>query len=228
MSSKHFHALIQECIKIHDKKNADYAQDDNPFSNFERAATLVDWFNKPIDQVFACMVGIKLARLAELRNGKTPNNESIRDSHMDLINYAALWGAYWDEAKSKIDELEKHNQRGITGGRTSWNMPGPGDIIKSQEGKESAFSTFYKGSKVKDLLGSQADRVKLEEDIKAGQELKGSSIFSCLECDYHTPNNNNFASHVLNWHKGSYNHTTGTVKFPSSGQEVYVGIGIRL
>jgi len=81
---------------VHVKKNHDYAQEGNPFSNFERAAVIVSWFKNDIDKVFACLIGVKLARLAELRNGKTPNNESIRDNGIDLTNYAGLWQAYWD------------------------------------------------------------------------------------------------------------------------------------
>lgn len=106
MSSPHFKKLLEECQAIHDKKNADYSNDENPFSNFDFAASLMAIFKQPIDQVFACMIGIKIARLAELRNGKTPNNESIRDSYIDLTNYAGLWGAYWDsKAQGNIPDV---------------------------------------------------------------------------------------------------------------------------
>ena len=38
---------------------------------------------------------VKIARLSELRGkGKTPNNESIADTHLDLATYATIWGSY--------------------------------------------------------------------------------------------------------------------------------------
>jgi hypothetical protein len=92
----HFEKLLEEARAIHDKKSHDYASDEDRFSSFTRAAEIVSWFKNPIDQVFACMIGIKLARLAELKNGKEPNNESIRDSHLDLFVYSGLWTSYYD------------------------------------------------------------------------------------------------------------------------------------
>ena len=113
MGSKHFHELLQTMGQIHDKKSHDYAQKDNPFSNFERAAELVRWFTSPIDQVFAGIIGIKLARLAELSNGKTPNNESIDDTRIDLANYCVLWAAY-NRFDTEIKFL-KHSSQNPTG-----------------------------------------------------------------------------------------------------------------
>lgn len=92
--SKHFVALLEKMNKVHQEKNHDYAQAGSPFSNFERAAIIVSWFNNPIDQVFAGLIGIKIARLAELCNGKMPKNESIDDNGLDLANYAGLWQAF--------------------------------------------------------------------------------------------------------------------------------------
>jgi len=102
-----YNQLMQEAILLHDRKAHDYSQDSNRYSNFERAAELVSWFKCPEDQVFACMIGIKIARLAELLNGKEPKNESIRDSFLDLINYSALWGSYIDSDKDAKEEFVK-------------------------------------------------------------------------------------------------------------------------
>ncbi len=101
----HFEKLLEEARLIHDKKSHDYASDEDRFSNFTRAAEIVSWFKNPIDQVFACMIGIKIARLAELRNGKNPNNESIRDSHLDLFVYSGLWTSYYDSL-NEVNELD--------------------------------------------------------------------------------------------------------------------------
>lgn len=94
MPSQEFSDLMKELDELHKRKSHDYSHETNPFSNFERASVLISWFNDPIDQVFAGIIGIKLARLSELSNGKEPNNESIDDSFSDLTCYCGLWTAY--------------------------------------------------------------------------------------------------------------------------------------
>lgn len=86
---------LEECIKIHKSKNEDYSGG-HPDSliNFHQAQVIMSMFGREEDKGFAYMIGIKLARIAALRNsGKTPSNESILDSFNDLINYSALWKA---------------------------------------------------------------------------------------------------------------------------------------
>lgn len=85
--------ILDKCKELHEKKSHDYAQDDNPFSNFEYAAKVAEPFTDPVDRVFATLIGVKLARLAELRKGKEPKNESIEDTCIDFVNYAAIWGS---------------------------------------------------------------------------------------------------------------------------------------
>lgn len=94
MSNPRFQMLLHEMQELHDKKAHDYAADTNPYSNFEFAASVAQGFTGE-DAVFATMIGIKLARLKELRGkGKTANNESANDSLRDLAMYAALWCSY--------------------------------------------------------------------------------------------------------------------------------------
>lgn len=85
--------VLDRCRQLHDLKSHDYAQEDNVYSNFEYAAQVAAPFTDPVDKVFAMMIGVKLARLAELRKGKVPKNEPIEDSFVDLTNYAALFSA---------------------------------------------------------------------------------------------------------------------------------------
>lgn len=92
--SPEFYELLKQMEDIHSRKNYDYAQVNNPFSNFERAGALASWFANPYDKAFVILIGVKLARLAELSNGKIPNNENINDTHIDLANYCTLWAAY--------------------------------------------------------------------------------------------------------------------------------------
>jgi hypothetical protein len=86
--------LLQQSRDIHLKKGADYASQSNPFSNFERSAELVSWFTNKNDKSFVALIGNKLARIAELSDGRTPNNESLDDSFLDLLTYVGLWAAY--------------------------------------------------------------------------------------------------------------------------------------
>lgn len=93
-----FDAVLQKMKAIHDKKSADYANDANRYSNFESAATSA---GTTVDVVFRTLIGVKLARLAELQGkGKTPNNESIQDSLLDLAVYASLYASYYEEVNN--------------------------------------------------------------------------------------------------------------------------------
>lgn len=90
-----FDAILAKMKATHDKKSQDYANDSNRYSNFESAATSA---GTTVDVVFRTLIGVKLARLAELQGkGKTPNNESIQDSLEDLAVYAALYASYYVE-----------------------------------------------------------------------------------------------------------------------------------
>lgn len=107
LASKEFSEILKEMEAIHLKKNADYSFDTNPFSNFEITADLIRNFSRPIDQTFAGIIGIKLARLANLlSNGRTPNNESVDDTFKDLANYVVLWAAYYRYQRNTIREAE--------------------------------------------------------------------------------------------------------------------------
>lgn len=80
--------------ELHEKKNHDYASDNDPYSNFEYAASLLVGFTDPVDQVFVAIIGIKLARLGQLLGqGKEPNNESVEDTMRDLTTYCGIWTA---------------------------------------------------------------------------------------------------------------------------------------
>lgn len=94
MASKEFVDLMKKSIEIHEKKSADYANDRNPFQNFDRQVQLMEWFSSNLDKSFAGIVAQKLARLAELSEpGRTPRNEAIEDTEEDAITYMGLWVA---------------------------------------------------------------------------------------------------------------------------------------
>jgi len=84
-----FDAVLTQMGAVHDAKNEDYADGENPYSNFEGVARIV---GVPVDQVFQTMIGIKMERLRQLvGTNKEPNFESIDDTILDMANYAAIW-----------------------------------------------------------------------------------------------------------------------------------------
>lgn len=95
MTNPRYDTLLETIRALHDSKNQDYAQPGNPYSNFEYAAQIAARFTDPLDVVFATLIGIKLARMAELsRPGRTPHHEALQDTRRDLANYACLWASY--------------------------------------------------------------------------------------------------------------------------------------
>jgi len=94
MKNQTFNTLMDNIKDLHAAKNHDYADENNPYSNFEFAAKLVEQFTDPVDQVFAAIIGIKIARLGQLSSGKLPNFESRYDTQIDLPTYCGIWTAY--------------------------------------------------------------------------------------------------------------------------------------
>jgi hypothetical protein len=96
-------AILEQGRKLLKTKGEDYTEDrdKNQFQNFDRSNLVASWFKNDDDKSFAVLIGVKLARLASLLSSdKDPNNESIQDSFVDLVNYAALWAAY----RATLDE----------------------------------------------------------------------------------------------------------------------------
>lgn len=94
--------LFDKCKKLIQTKGEDYTRDPqvNQYENFDRAAEIASWFVDGRDKPYTVLIGTKLSRLATLLNGKSPKNESVEDSFIDLINYCALW------AGSRLTGLE--------------------------------------------------------------------------------------------------------------------------
>lgn len=91
-----FTKLLNDMQVLHDKKNEDYASENNPYSNFEFAANFA---GVTVDQVFDVLIGVKQARLNELTaKGKTPKNEAVQDSRIDQAVYTALKASYHQPA----------------------------------------------------------------------------------------------------------------------------------
>ncbi len=89
-----FDELIREIVALHAKKNHDYAEAGDPLSNFKRAERLGI---APFMGVLVRMTD-KWSRIEELVKGKTPKNESLRDSLIDNAVYSLLAVLLLDEA----------------------------------------------------------------------------------------------------------------------------------
>lgn len=84
---RHFERMINKMAETMISKGDDYANEDR-LSNFKLAGAI-----SGISAEVNCLslIATKVARLGNLLNSKEkPNNESIRDSVLDLANYAIL------------------------------------------------------------------------------------------------------------------------------------------
>jgi hypothetical protein len=100
-------AVLADLADLHERKSHDYAQDSNPFSNFEEAAASA---GVSVDTVFAVMMAIKQARLKELQQAaKTPKHESIADTQIDLALYGVLRAAYARRAARVSDDEQDYS-----------------------------------------------------------------------------------------------------------------------
>jgi len=81
-----FYALLAEIAELHSRKNHDYSKPTEPLSNFTRSRALGV---EPWRGVLIRMSD-KWSRIEQLASGKTPKNESMRDSLIDLAVYALI------------------------------------------------------------------------------------------------------------------------------------------
>ena len=86
-----FNTILDEMRAMHDKKNHDYAEDNNTYSNFEQAASFA---GTETEKSFGILVGTKMARITQLLKKKEAKNESLEDSLLDLAVYTVLWLAW--------------------------------------------------------------------------------------------------------------------------------------
>jgi hypothetical protein len=94
MKNPKFHALLEEIAKLHDAKNHDYATDGDPLSNLRACEA----FGVPAHVGVCVRLTDKWSRITELVRGKSPKNESLRDSLMDNAVYSLLAIILLDEA----------------------------------------------------------------------------------------------------------------------------------
>jgi hypothetical protein len=95
--SEKFYELLNEMKQIHDRKRHDYAKKDDVLSNF-RTSELA---GIPAWQGVAIRIGDKFSRLMSfVKKGKLKvQDESIKDTLIDLANYALICAILYDEDK---------------------------------------------------------------------------------------------------------------------------------
>ncbi len=81
-----FYVLLDEIAALHSRKNHDYSKPEEPLSNFTRSEAL------GVEAWRGVLVRMsdKWSRIEQLASGKTPKNESMRDSLIDLAVYALI------------------------------------------------------------------------------------------------------------------------------------------
>ncbi len=96
--SQKFHDLLDEAGELHDKKQADYGVDNDPFANI-RAST--DW---GLDPWVGAMLRTtdKVKRLQAFAQKGSLKNESARDSLMDIAVYSLIAIVLMEEENEDI------------------------------------------------------------------------------------------------------------------------------
>lgn len=96
-----FDEVLAEVSVINRKKRADYATDENPWSNFKAGG---DQVGQPAGVAVEVLIAIKQARLRELLfSGRVVNNESVRDTLLDRATYSLIALAMFDEGLYEED-----------------------------------------------------------------------------------------------------------------------------
>lgn len=93
-----FYELLELMKETHDKKNSDYSDDEDPFSNFREC----EKFGIPAYKGALVRMSDKWSRIINLINkgGKHKvKDESITDTLIDLANYALITTILIEEAK---------------------------------------------------------------------------------------------------------------------------------
>lgn len=102
MTQQDFFAHIEQTYKdglnLIKIKNADYANSNNPFKNFESAGII----GLGVDKAILVRILDKLARISNLLDKDADvKEESVEDTLIDAINYLAILKAYLYERKHK-------------------------------------------------------------------------------------------------------------------------------
>jgi len=96
-----FGTLLDEIKALHDSKNHDYAENDDPLSNLRRSEA----FGIPAWKGVLVRLTDKWSRIEQLAAGKEPKHESLRDSLIDNAVYSLLAVLLLDEQERARREV---------------------------------------------------------------------------------------------------------------------------
>lgn len=102
--------VLEECVKIQKKKAEDYQ---NPSSSVKQA----DYYINGVSTIYDIMHG-KMLRIKSIQEtvqndpNFVPNHEALKDSVIDLINYASFYAAWLDgEIPGQADDVDMFNRK---------------------------------------------------------------------------------------------------------------------
>lgn len=84
--STDFEAVLAELLEMHQRKNADYGRDEDPYANVRASED----FGMPAWVGGMVRANDKMRRLQRAASGHTLRNESIEDSLIDLAVYSVI------------------------------------------------------------------------------------------------------------------------------------------
>lgn len=105
-------SVLEAIAATNRRKRADYALDDNPFSNFEESSRALGVVGFGPVEAALFNVCQKLARLQSLRlNGRMsePSNEAVEDTFLDLATYSVIALALYrrlNDARIKTEKFQ--------------------------------------------------------------------------------------------------------------------------
>ena len=119
--SEVFYTLLDEMKQVHDAKRHDYADKADVFKNFR----LSEMGGIPAWKGCAIRIGDKFSRLMSFLKQEElkVKDESIRDTLIDLANYAIICAILYGEKKQKdFDAIDK---TGVSAIHTDWDVNSP-------------------------------------------------------------------------------------------------------
>jgi hypothetical protein len=180
--SRLFYKLLERMADLHEAKSHDYAHDSNPYGNYHFAGAVAGLFShSPNDAGFAGRLAEKIFRLSVLGSGgKTPKNESIADTELDIAVISVLWMANRQELRAlQLNQTEPTNES------NQYRIPmihGP-EVPNGFTASESAGES--RGSGAYDHKGEKAIKKILEvsDDLSVSAITQLMDYFTRLKSD---------------------------------------------
>ena len=100
-ANRHFETFVVKQTHIMKSKQEDYAEEGDILSNFKLSAGAV---GITPEQQCLSLIATKVVRLGVLLKSGTPNNESIKDSVIDMANYTVKLDQLLSEGEQPLEE----------------------------------------------------------------------------------------------------------------------------